>query len=91
MNYRKQDVFVTKIHDAALRLARTRHYSQLTRAQVAAAAGCSESVVSYHVGAMHALRESIPALARKAGCLKAIHAAPMTALRNSGRRGSTRG
>ena len=90
MSYRAKSDFTSTIHAAALRLARTTHFSQLTRKQIADAAGCSESDVSYHVGAMHELRERIPSLARAAGCLKVIHAAPMAALRNSGRRGSVR-
>lgn len=90
MSYREKTDFTRTIHAAALSLARQTHFSQLTRKQIADAAGCSESVVSYHVGNMHELREAIPGLARAAGCLKVIHAAPLQALRNSGRRGGVR-
>ena len=49
----------TQILDAAVKLSEKHGYSNVTREQVANAAGCSVGLVSRHMGTMENLRRSI--------------------------------
>ena len=48
-----------KILDAGLRAAEVDHYAYITRAKVAAEAGCPDSLVSYYFNSMLNLRAAI--------------------------------
>lgn len=79
-----------KLLDAALRVAKRQHYSQMTRAQVAQEAGCADGVVSYYLGSMAQVRSAVVKAARVAGILPKVQSAPVAAKRNSGRNGPVR-
>lgn len=76
--------------DAALAVAHGKHFAQLTRDDVATQAGCSPGLVSRYFGTMADLRNDLVSLARRRGCLRAINAAPVAQVRNSGRNGPVR-
>jgi AcrR family transcriptional regulator len=76
---------------AALEVAHAKHFSQMTRADIAEQAGCSATLVSHYLGAMCDAREAVIELARKRGCLRMIQSAPVDKGRNSGRNGPYRG
>lgn len=50
----KQDIL-----NAAIRLAQVKGYRHVTREEVAEAAGCAESTISYHFDTMSAFRDAI--------------------------------
>lgn len=79
-----------KLLNAALGVALRQHYSQMTRADVAEAAGCSATLVSHYLGDMTDVREAVLSLARRTGRLRAVHAAPLAQRRHSGRSGPVR-
>jgi AcrR family transcriptional regulator len=76
---------------AALDVAIGKHYTQMTRADIAEYAGCSATLVSHYLGRMCDAREAVIELARKRGCLRMIQAAPVDKVRNSGRNGPVKG
>lgn len=49
----------TKLLPAALKVAGHHGYNHMTRAQIAQAAGVSEALVTYHLGAMPRLRRAV--------------------------------
>lgn len=75
---------------AALNVAKRQHYSQMTRADVAAEAGCSDSLVSRYLGDMTEVRKAVVKLARSVGLTERIARAPLLDKRNSGRNGPVR-
>lgn len=75
---------------AALQVAHGKHYTQMTRDDVAAEAQCAPSLVSHYLGRMCDVRDAVVELARKRGCLRLLNAAPVGATRNSGRNGPYR-
>lgn len=80
-----------RILEGALELALIHHVSQLTRREIAEHVGCSRALVSHHCGEMGEVRESVVALARKRGKLRALNAAPFDTRRGAGRNGPVRG
>lgn len=75
---------------AALDVAIGKHYTQMTRADVAQYAGCSATLVSHYLGSMSEVRNAVVALARKRNCLRMVQSAPVENVRNSGRNGPVR-
>ncbi len=80
----------TTLLDAALTVAHGKHYTQMTREDVAAQAECAPALISYYLGRMCEVRDAVVDLARKRGCLRLLHAAPVGGSRNSGRNGPVR-
>lgn len=72
---------------AALDVAIGKHYTQMTREDVASYAGCAPALVSYYLGRMCDVRDAVIDLARKRGCMRMIQSAPVDPIRNSGRNG----
>ncbi len=65
------------IVEAGLRLARSeKHYTQLTREDIAREAACSVGSVTQYAGPMPEVRDAIVGLARKRGCLAELLDAP---------------
>jgi AcrR family transcriptional regulator len=77
----------TTLLDAALDVAHAKHFSGITRADIAEQAGCSATLVSHYLGSMAQAREQLVDLAKRRGCLRAINGAPVLSTRNSGRNG----
>lgn len=77
----------TTLLDAALDVAIGKHYTQMTREDVAVYAGCAPSLVSHYLGRMSSVRDAVIELARKRGCMRMIQCAPVDPIRNSGRNG----